>query len=160
MNVNENTMEAGVDFSEGGAADSCVVDMSSVEDSGFQPAPKGIYLCNVESIEFKISQSKGNPMWAWTFEIADGEFAGRKFFFHTVFKGPGLPMTKRALARVAPHLLTQAFDAANPETYSPLIGTQVRVRVDIDNKNKEYGPRNNVKDIFAATEGGEGFVNA
>jgi hypothetical protein len=159
----EETVDAGVDFSEGGDAEGVVVDLNNVEDAGFKPVPKGMYKCVVESIEFKISQSKGNPMWAWVFEVAEHEntdFVGRKFFYHTVFKGPGLPMTKRSLARVAPHLLTKSFNAADPNVYTPFIGMRVNVRVDIDNKNKEYGERNNVKDIYAATEGGEAFLNA
>jgi hypothetical protein len=147
----------GVDFSQG-ADEDVVVDLSQVEDSGFAPCPKGTYLCTTESVEYKISQNSGNPMWAWVFEVIDGEFAGRKFFYHTVFKGKGLPMTKRALARLAPHLLQGPFNPADPAIYTPLIGRQVNVRVDIDNKNKEYGPRNNVKDVFAVSD--DALLNA
>jgi Protein of unknown function (DUF669) len=42
-----------------------------------KPIPEGEYLCKIVSFSAKKSQ-KGNPMFQWELEIADGEQKGRK----------------------------------------------------------------------------------
>ncbi len=146
----------GVDFGEGQEG-ALVVDLSAVEDdSGFEAIPRGMYPCVIDNLEYAISQAKGNPMWTWTLEIEDGEYAGRKLFYHTVFKGPGLPITKKAIAAVMPDLLSAPFDPEAIANSGEKIGLRLKVRV--DQKMYEGEKRNNVKGVFAADEaGGDGF---
>lgn len=146
--------DEGVDFSESAEGESLVVDLNDVEDTSFEPMPKGMYDCIVDALDFVYSQNSGNPMWTWVLEVQDGEFAGRKLFFHTVFKGAGLPITKKALQRVAPELLDQPFNPQEVAESGSMIGRPLRARVDV--RKYEGEMRNSVKELFAAAEG-DGF---
>lgn len=143
---------AGVDFSDGDDGESLVVDFSTVNDSTFEAIPRGMYNCTVDELTFEHSQRSGNPMWSWRLEVADGDYAGRKLFFHTVFKGDGLPRTKKTIGRVAPELLQGPFDPEQIANDGTLLGRSVKARVDI--RPYEGEKRNNVRDLFAAEEGG------
>lgn len=148
-------VDEGVSFGEGTEGESLVVDLNDVEDSSFEPMPKGMYECVIDSLDFVYSQNSGNPMWTWVLEVQDGEFAGRKLFFHTVFKGAGLPITKKAISRVAPELLEAPFDPQEVADSGTMIGKPLRARVDV--RKYEGEMRNNVKELFAASEGGDSF---
>jgi len=145
----------GVDFSEGGEAGGVVIDFNSVEDSTFEAMPRGMYNCVVEELNFEYSQNSGNPMWTWVLAVEDGDYAGRKLFFHTVFAGGGLPRTKKTLSRVRPQLLEGPFNPEEVAAEGSLQGMKVRARVDVRPYQGEQ--RNNVKDLFEV-EGGEGFL--
>lgn len=141
------------DSSEGG----CVVDFSKVDEvTEFEAIPRGKYPCVVDSLEFDYSQSKGNPMWTWTLEVEDGEFAGRKLFFHSTFHEKGLPFAKKTLAAVAPHLLEKPFDAEVVADSGDLVG--LRVTADVIQKKFEGRMRNNVRNLTAASGSAESFV--
>lgn len=142
-----------VDLNEGGGDDndSMVVDLNSVEDGGFELIPKGVQTCTIEELDYAISQSKGNPMWSMTLVVADGEFEGRKLFSHLVWKGPGLPMTKRAVSVIAPELFEKPFSPKQVADEGTLLGRTVRVRV---GHNKYEGEtRNNVKGFLPLEDG-------
>ncbi len=134
--------------------DGTIIDLNEVEDdAGFEVMPSGMYDCVVESLEFEHSQSKGNPMWSWVLEITEGEYAGRKLFFHTVFKGPGLPITKKAISRVAPELMSGPFNPEDEESIDQVLGKNCRARV---NQRKYQGEmRNNVRELFGPGEGSD-----
>ena len=72
-----------------------------------------------------------------------------------VFKGAGLPITKRQLGRIAPELLEGAFDPTDPDVIAVMLGKDVKAKVTI----RDYEGRkvNNVRDIFA-DEGGDAFM--
>lgn len=151
----DNTND-GVDMepAEGGL----LIDLTNVEeDAGFEVLPRGIYDCVVSNLSFEYSQASGNPMWTWELEVEEGEFASRKLFTHTVFKGAGLGRTKRTISRVAPELLEAAFDPEEIADKGTMLGKRCRARVDV--KPYEGQPRNNVKDVLPAQGGSsEGFL--
>lgn len=141
-----------VDFSEG---DSLMVDFANVEDVSFEVMPRGMYPCQVVDCEFTHSQSKGTPMWTFTLEVTDGDFAGRKLFTHMVFEGAGLPITKKQLGRIKPALLESAFDPTDVEVTSDMLGLEVKAKVSIRKWDGE--DRNNVQDLFPGDDG-DGFM--
>lgn len=129
-----------------------VVNLADVEeDKGFEVVPRGVYSAVVDSVEFGYSQRSGNPMWTWRFEISDGEYAGRKLFFHSTFNEGGLPRTKKTLSRVAPELLEGAFSPEAIADDGVLLGKECQLRVDI--RKYEGQPRNNVRDVLAPVDG-------
>jgi len=130
----------------------------TAEDTGFEPMPKGMYLCTIDSVEFKLSKSSGAPMWAIKWVVAEGEFAEKnRFVFDNIsFKDNMIGRAKTFLVRIAPEL------AALPD-FSPkkvaedglLIGKQAKLKLDISSPTAEYpNPRNEVKDRFAPGAGG------
>ena len=153
--------------SEGGGA--LVVDFSTVPDQvDFPITPKGIYPAVVDDVSFGLSQSSGNPMWTWVFEltpeadaIAEG-VAGRKFYFHTPFVENMMPRVKRVLARIAPELLEGPIEPEQVAIDGTLVGRSCRIRLDI--KQYEGKPRNNVRDVLPPDDdgaaGGPGFLQA
>ena len=139
---------AGANFEEAGD-ESLVVDLSQVE-SGFACMPKGMYPCRVDELTFDYSQSSGNPMWSWVLEVEGGEFAGRKLFFYTVWKGDGMGITKTTLSRVKPELLEGPIDPEAVANEGSLIDLRCRCRVNI--RKYEGEDRNNVQGLFAASD--------
>lgn len=148
---------------EGGNAffneDDGTVDLSGVDESvKFETMPRGKYPVILDSLEYKISESAGNPMWAWEMLITgDGEYAGRRLFYHTVFQGkPGaLARTKRAIQIIAPQYAEVKFNAEEVADSGELVGAEFVAQVDIRTYNKERV--NNVKDIHPAS-GGDDFL--
>ncbi len=146
----DDVVVEGVDFTEGESTEALVVDFNDVGDSTFEAIPRAMYNCTVDELTFEHSQRSGNPMWSWRLEVEDGDFAGRKLFFHTVFKGDALPRTKKTLSRVKAELLEGPFNPEEIANSGEMIGLRVKARVDI--RNYEGEPRNNVKDLFEAGE--------
>ena len=119
-----------VGFEENG--EELVVDLSSVEDAGFELIPKGAYPCEITNCEFTHSQSKGTPMWAMEVTLTgDGEFSGRKLFTYMVWAGKGLPMTKRTVAQALPELLENPFKPDDEDLLEALLGRPLTVRVGV-----------------------------
>ncbi len=136
-----------VDFSPG---DSLMVDLNDVEDVSFEALPKGIYPCVIAECEFSYSQSKGNPMWTLVLEVSDGDYTGRKLFSHLVFAGPGMPITKRQLQRIAPELFDGAFNPEDEDIIQSMLGRAIQAKT--APKKYEGEMRDNVRDLFAASE--------
>lgn len=135
-----------------------MVDFGGVSDDagGFEVLPRGIYDVVVDGCEYGISQRSGNPMWTWTFEVEGGEYANRKLFFHTVLTKEQMPRTKKALACIAPEVLTAGnVDVKALADEGTFLGKRCRVRVDI--RKYEGEDRNNVRAILppAASESGD-----
>lgn len=152
--MNDEVKDEGIDFGDGTDNEGLVIDLNSVEDQQFEVLPRGMYNCVVDSLEFGYSQNSGNPMWTWTLAVAEGEYEGRKLFFHTVWQGAGLPRTKAVVSRVAPELMEGPFDPEKVADAGTLLDRRVKARV--DTKKYEGSMRNNVRDLFAAEES-EGF---
>ena len=135
-----------VGFEEG---ESLIVDLNEVEDdAGFEAMPRGMYEATVSECEFKYSNSSGNPMWALKWEVSDGDFAGRILFSHMVWKGKGLPITKKHLSRLRPDLLEAPFNPEDDEIIESMIGLNGRLKVTV--KKYEGNMTNNVQDIHAS----------
>jgi hypothetical protein len=150
---------AGMQSEEGDGT--LMVNLGDVDEKGnFQAAPRGLYDCVVAQLDFALSQSSGNPMWTWVFEVEDtnAEFKGRKFFYHTVFNEGGMPRVKRTLARIKTddgyeaHLLSNRFSPETVANEGRLLGARCRVRIE----QRKYDGRmtNNVKDVLPPTGGG------
>lgn len=146
----------GVGFEQG---EGFTFDMSSQEESaGFEPMPKGVYNVVIDEAEFRISATSGNPMWALTLSVEDGEFENRKLFSYIVFSQKNLGRVKQFLNRVAPELSNERnLDPKQVAENGVLIGKRARARVAISKPTAEYpDPRNEVKDLLAAGSGGSG----
>jgi|SRR3954464_1516629 hypothetical protein len=146
--------------------DALYVSLGDVDDSGggFKPVPRGIYDVQLAQLDFAHSQRSNNPMWTWIWEVESGEYAGRKFFYHTVFNEGGMPRVKRTLARIKTEdgYESEVINASrfSPETVANegrLLGARARIRVDI--RVYEGQQRNNVRDILppGTGDGGSGF---
>jgi len=137
-----------------------IVDLGGVnENAGYEPAPRGVYDCIVENLEYGKSQRSGNKMWSWTLAVESGEFAGKKkFFYHTTFNEGGMPRVKKTLARIKTEdgyekqLLAGPFNPKTVADEGRLLGARCKVRVDI--RVYEGQKRNDVKDILPPGVGG------
>ena len=87
-----------------------VIDLAGVEEASFENMPRGLYPAVVESLEYKLSKSAGQPMWAIMWNISDGDYSNRKQFSNLSFSEKALPFTKRNISRFAPELLEGPFD--------------------------------------------------
>lgn len=139
--------EEAVEFEQEG--DSLMVDFDNVEDSAYEALPKGRYGMVVEECEFTYSQA-GNPMWTMKLEVEEGEYAGRKLFSHMVMAGKGMPITKKQLARIAPHLLEGPFDPEDEEIIEQMVG--LRVVAQVTTKKYEGEWTNNIKNLYPAED--------
>jgi len=144
----ETTEAPGVDFTDG---DSLMVDFDAVEDVSFDALPVAMYPVVIADCEFTYSQASGNPMWTLQLEVSEGEYAGRKLFSHLVFRGKGLPITKRQLTRIVPDLIANPFDPEDPDVIAQMLGLELRVKVTV--RKYEGRDTNNVRDLFPAEEG-------
>jgi hypothetical protein len=136
------------------AAESQMIDLSDVPDEQEYPViPRAVYPALVDDLTFGYSQSSGNPMWTWRFEVSDGEHTGHKLFFHTPFVENMMPRVKKVLARIAPELLSGPFNPEQVAMEGSLIGRACRIRVDI--RPYQGKQRNNVRDVLPAAEGGD-----
>lgn len=133
---------------------SMTVNLSNVQDDGWDVLPRGIYNVIVDDAEYKISQTGGNPMISLTLQVEDGEYADRKLFTHVVFSKKAMGMAKRAITRLGlSHLLEGDF---NPEdVVDDFIGARCRARVTIEKYQDE--DTNKVKSLLPAG-GGDDFA--
>lgn len=150
-----------VDFSATGEAagsneeEGFVVDFANVPDqAAFPVIPRGVYDAVVDDLTFGHSQSSGNPMWTWRFELEGEEHKKRKLFFHSTFIASTMPRVKKTLAALAPELLSAPFDPKKVAESGEMLGRRCRLRVDISKYQNQ--DRNNVRDVLAATAGGAG----
>lgn len=147
----------GVTFGGEGEESGFLVDLSGVsEDAGFPVLPRGIYSVTVDNLEFGMS-SAGNPMWTWRFEVTDGDFAGQKLFYHSVFTEKNLPRVRKILMALgASELLEGPFNPPEIASSGMMLGRDLRVRVDV--RPYEGRQTNNVRDVLPPTEGA-GFLD-
>jgi len=151
--------EAEVEIESGAEGETFVVDLDNVDENAqYALLPRGKYPATIESCEFNISQSGGNPMWSLQLVVDEGEYEGSKLFSHIVWGGKAIPRSKKTMTKVAPDVLEQfPCDVADPEIYEQMIGIQLTAQVDI----RPYDGRktNNVKDLLAREGTGESFLD-
>lgn len=136
--------------------DAALVDLSNVGDSGFECLPRGIYSAIVDECTYGRSQRSDNPMWTWVFEVSEGDYAGRKLFYHTPFMESTMPRVKKIVGILAPELLSTKFNPEALADESFFAGKPIRVRVDI--RKYEGVNRNNVRDVLPPEGGSEAFM--
>ncbi len=150
-----DTDQGFVGFEDSGEGESFVFDPNAAEGEGGgqdEVLPAGIYNCYVEEVECKCSDNSGNPMWTWVLEVADGEYAGRRLWYHTVFAGHprAVARTRKTLSMIAPHLMEQPFEPQKVAESGDLVGTPVRAKVKIG--RYEGRKTNNVRELLPAEE--------
>jgi hypothetical protein len=156
-----DTFEENAGLTTEDSGETLYVSLGDVDDSGFKPVPRGIYDVSLSQLDYGFSQRSNNPMWTWIWEVDEGEFAGRKFFYHTVFNEGGMPRVKRTLARIKTDDGIEAQILAAPR-FSPeavanegqLLGARARLRIDI--RKYEGQNRNNVRDVLPPQSAGGG----
>lgn len=121
------------------------LDFSNVEDKNFDPVPADTYLVKVNNAEETVSQA-GNEMINVTFEIAEGEYAGRKIFDNFVLMEKTLWKLKQFLVAIGIDV-SEAVDL----DVEDLIGTACEARVKI-RQDKGYDPRNTITKFTATDE--------
>jgi hypothetical protein len=144
-------------------------DMSSQEaDSGFPVLDAGVYDASVESCNYQISKSSGNPMWAMRFlitgpgaEVADKKVQVR---FYQSFKPDQMGRAKLLLQRLGQDSLASS-NTFNPKTVADdavLVGATCRLRLGVETSD-EYGKQNTVKGVLpqgaAGGQAGAGGFN-
>ncbi len=144
-------------FEEGGEL---TINLADIKEMKFENIPKGIYLAEVDECQYGMSQSSGSPMFSLKFKITEGEYAGRKLPAWLSFSQKALPGTKANLARIAPELVTKAFNPQEIANTGYLNGKKVRIRVDLGEYNGEK--RSQIRGYMSAgTEGSaDGFFQA
>lgn len=123
------------------------VNWDEVEEAKFEVLPKAVYNVVISEIEYKLSQASGKPMWAMVLEVTDGEYAGRKLFNNMSFSDKALPYTKRTLAKIAPQVLTSAFDPEDSDILNVFQGMELRARTKIG-KNEQGEQRSEIADLL------------
>lgn len=90
------------------------IDFTNVQD-GFELIPKGKYNAKVQNIELK--PGKEHPYFAWTFELTEGEFIGRKAFTNTSLSPKSLWKLKQIIKRVAPEVNVDGISELDPSLF-------------------------------------------
>jgi len=141
-------------FEEGDS--SLAINMAETEEATFENVPKGTYDCVVEEVEFKFSESSGQPAWYFKLTISDGEYAGRKLFYIMSFSEKALPYTKAALLRFAPKYANMPnFNPQKVADSGDLVGLAIRVRTKIEAYEGE--DRTRVAAVVAPKASDDGF---
>jgi hypothetical protein len=76
--------------------------------------PPGEYVCRIVSGERHSSRSKGTPSYKLTFEVAEGDFSGRRLWHDCWLTLSALPYTKRDLAKIGIRSLGQMDQPVPP----------------------------------------------
>ncbi len=137
------------------ADDALTINMDEVTAQSFEVIPKGTYDVVIEKLEYGLSKSSGAPMWTVQLAITDGDFQNRKLFTHLSFSEGALPGTKAAIQKIAPDLLSAAFNPKKIAEDGDLIGTKARVKTGIETYQGE--DRSKIKSWLPAA--GEDFQN-
>lgn len=105
------------------------LDFSQVQGGDFEPIPEGDYLVEIEKVEHKHSQS-GNEMLQMTFNVVEGEYAGRKVFDNYV-------LTQAALWKLKSLFVALGKDVSGIAEFEPdeLIGNKFIATVSVEEYN-------------------------
>lgn len=114
------------------------LDFSNIEGGEFEPIPAGDYLVEIEKCEEKMSSS-GNNMLAMTFNVVEGDYAGRKIFDNYV-------LTEKALWKLKSLFVALGEDVDGILEFDPsdLIGQTFLATVSIE-ESPGYDPANRIK---------------
>jgi hypothetical protein len=134
------------------------INLADVKELKFENVPKGRYVAEVDESEYGMSQSSGSPMIKFVFKIAEGEYAGRKMPSWLSFSPKALPGTKANLNRIAPELVSQAFQPRKLCDEGYFIGRKVQIVVGLGEYNGEQ--RSQIKGFNALVgQADGGFVS-
>jgi hypothetical protein len=138
--------------------DNMVINLDEVQEQSFEALPKGTYSAAIEKLDYQLSKSSGKPMWNVQLSVTDGPYSGRKLFTFVSFSEKALPGTKAAIKVIAPNLLSGNFNPREVAESQDLIGTEVRVRVGI--QEYEGTDRNRIQAWMKPLQAGGGGSGA
>ncbi len=96
------------DILRDGAGDDIRDVWDSTEAAGeMGPLPPGEYVAHIKAGELETSRTNATPGYKLTFQVIDGEFAGRRFWHDCWLTPAALPQTKRDLAKLGVTALEQ-----------------------------------------------------
>lgn len=72
------------------------VDFTNTETLNTNPIPAGTYRVSISSCKPNVSKA-GNQMLSWSVQVEEGEYVGRRVFFHTVLTPDSLWKLKQTL---------------------------------------------------------------
>lgn len=158
----DDNEEVGVEVEEG---DGFVVDYANTkEDAGFEPLPRGIYDVEFSQVDFAMSKSANNPMWAIRLKvIGETELAGRIIFTQIVFSEKMAGRNKKMFNRLGLTALANApFNPKSEAVMAELLAIECRVKIDIEKGKGEYvgRDRNNVKDFLPKASTADAFLGS
>lgn len=133
------------DFFEAGD-EGIILDLDAIEAATSELIPAGIYNAVIEELEYKLSASSQQPMWAMVVTIIDEEYAGRKLYDNLSFSPKALPITKKTLLNLCPEKVTSTFSPKNIAAEGDLIGLNVQIKTAIT-KDKDGEKRTKIKNI-------------
>ena len=132
-------------------------DVDENAETTFEAAPPGKYPCTLFEAEFGKS-TKGNAMVTWIFQVATGEYEGRRFWYHTTLAAGGLARLKKLVMRLDPEQKAVSLKGFKMSTDpQKLVGFPALVEV----KTRYYKGKlsNNVVDVEAMPEEGSDFFD-
>lgn len=141
-------------FEEGG---DLVINLQDVQEMKFENVPKGLYLAEIDSASYGMSNSSGKPMITLSWKIIDGQYENRKLLQWLSFSQGALPGTKANINRIAPELTTQAWKPQELCNNGFFIGKRAKIRVDLSEYNGEM--RSGIKGLLAVGGEGEAFLS-
>ena len=137
--------------------DALTINMDEVAAQSFEVIPNGTYPVIIDKCEYSLSKSSGSPMWSVQMTITDGDFAKRKLFTHISFSEGALPGSKAAIQKIAPGLLSSAFNPKEIAANGELVGLEARVKTKIETYKGE--DRTKVSQWLAPSVGADGFTD-
>lgn len=114
------------------------LDFSNVTGGNYEPMPAGDYVLEIEDIEERVSKA-GNEMLNITFNVAEGEYEGRKIFEFYV-------LTEKALWKLKDLLVALGINTEGQVDVSvdDLVGEMLIGNVEIQ-EQEGYDPSNKIK---------------
>jgi hypothetical protein len=142
--------EDGVDYEDGDGFSFSMKDEKA--SSGFPLIPEGTYGAHIEKLDYKLSKTSGNPMWAiqWAFDEPEELVKkNRKVFSFVMFNTEQRGRAKMFLKNIGREDLAEAEDF-NPKKVAAsqvLIGVRGRLKIKTG-KGQNDEPQSNVADVL------------
>lgn len=108
----------------------------------FEPIPAGEYLLIATASELKTS-AKGGRYYAFTFEVADGPYKGRKIFENFNIENDNVTAVNIAMAKLS--ALTNAVGKNGFNSTSELHGRPFPAKLGVQAASNGYEAKNNIK---------------
>lgn len=117
---------------------------SEYDEKRFEPVPSGDYKAIINQIVLATTKNGQGQYFACTFEIVDGDFAGRLIFTNinvTNQNSIAQDIGRRTFAQIC-----RAVGVIKPESENDLCNKVMTITVGIEiDKNGQYEPKNNIK---------------
>lgn len=126
-------------------------DVSSVDadQRDFTPLPAGTYLAKIIESDLVDTKSGSGQILKLTFEIADGDYTGRK-----VWDQPNIVNANPTAQTIGQQRLKAICDAighsGNVDDSEELHEQPMLIRLAVEQKDANYAPKNVIKGVYAA----------